>query len=91
MRLRTTLASFATACLLLAGAGHAAEPATAWKRGIENQRQADLGNGTFLNPVFAGDRPDPSVLKDGEVADDKFLSGVNFYIQGVEGKVPSGK
>ncbi len=23
-----------------------------------------LANGTFLNPVFAGDRPDPSVLKD---------------------------
>ncbi|WP_312711326.1 family 43 glycosylhydrolase, partial [Stenotrophomonas sp.] len=66
MHLRKTLASFATACLLLAGAGHAAEPSTAWTRGIENQRQADLGNGTFLNPVFAGDRPDPSVLKDGE-------------------------
>ncbi|MBU2047833.1 MAG: family 43 glycosylhydrolase, partial [Gammaproteobacteria bacterium] len=66
MHLRKTLASFATACLLLAGAGHAAEPATHWTRGIENQRQADLGNGTFLNPVFAGDRPDPSVLKDGE-------------------------
>ena len=38
----------------------------AWKRGIEHQRQADLGDGTFLNPVLAGDRPDPSVLKDGE-------------------------
>jgi basic membrane protein A and related proteins len=31
------------------------------------------------------------VLKDGEVADDKFLGGVNFYVKGVEGKVPSGK
>jgi len=36
-----------------------------WARGIEGQRKADLGNGTFLNPVMAGDRPDPSVLKDG--------------------------
>ncbi len=30
------------------------------------------------------------VAKDA-VADDKFLSGVNFYIKGVEGKVPGGK
>lgn len=42
-------------------------PATVhWAQGIEQQRQADLGDGTFLNPVLAGDRPDPSVLKDGE-------------------------
>lgn len=32
-------------------------------RGVEGQRQADLGDGTFLNPVVAGDHPDPSVLK----------------------------
>jgi hypothetical protein len=25
-----------------------------------------------------------------KVADDKFLSGVNFYVKGVEGKVPAG-
>ncbi len=30
------------------------------------------------------------VLKDGEVADDKFLHGINFYIKGVEGRVPAG-
>jgi basic membrane protein A and related proteins len=24
------------------------------------------------------------------VADDKFLSGVNFYVQGVQGKIPGG-
>ena len=33
--------------------------------GIEGQRQPDLGNGTFLNPVLSGDRPDPAILKDG--------------------------
>jgi beta-xylosidase len=38
-----------------------AEPSFA--RGSEGQRRADLGNGTFLNPVLAGDHPDPSVLK----------------------------
>ena len=30
------------------------------------------------------------VAKDA-VADDKFLGGVNFYVKGVEGKVPGGK
>ncbi len=39
---------------------------TAWARGIENQRKADLGNGYYLNPILAGDHPDPSILKDGE-------------------------
>lgn len=33
--------------------------------GPENQRIADRGDCTFLNPVLAGDRPDPSILKDG--------------------------
>ncbi|HEX9933295.1 MAG TPA: family 43 glycosylhydrolase [Allosphingosinicella sp.] len=37
-----------------------------WGRGFEGQRKADLGDGTYLNPIFAGDRPDPSILKDGE-------------------------
>ena len=37
-----------------------------WGKGFEGQRKADLGNGTFLNPIFAGDRPDPSILKDGD-------------------------
>lgn len=36
-----------------------------WGSGFENQRNADLGNGTFLNPIMAGDHPDPTILKDG--------------------------
>lgn len=36
-----------------------------WRRGFDNQRVADLGNGTFLNPVMSGDHPDPTILKDG--------------------------
>ena len=43
----------------------AAAPVAAWARGVEGQRKADLGDGTFLNPVMAGDHPDPSILKDG--------------------------
>lgn len=44
------------------------DPANAprWARGIEGQRMPDLGNGTFLNPILSGDRPDPTILKDGE-------------------------
>jgi len=36
-----------------------------WKPGLEGQRKADRGDGTFLNPVLAGDHPDPTILKDG--------------------------
>jgi xylan 1,4-beta-xylosidase len=43
--------------------------------GIEGQRQPDLGNGRFLNPVLSGDHPDPAVLKDG---DDYYLTFSSF-------------
>lgn len=36
-----------------------------WGRGFEGQRIADLGDGTFRNPIVAGDRADPTILKDG--------------------------
>jgi len=35
-------------------------------RGFDSQRVADQGDGTFLNPVVSGDRPDPAILHDGE-------------------------
>ncbi len=44
-------------------------------RGIEGQRQADRGDGTFLNPIMAGDHPDPSILKDG---DDYYMTFSSF-------------
>lgn len=37
-----------------------------WGRSFEGQRKADLGNGTYLNPIVPGDHPDPTVLKDGK-------------------------
>lgn len=46
-----------------------------WAKSIEGQRKADLGNGTYLNPVLAGDYPDPSILKDG---DDYYLTHSSF-------------
>jgi xylan 1,4-beta-xylosidase len=36
-------------------------------RGADGQRIADLGNGYFQNPIVAGDHPDPTILKDGDV------------------------
>lgn len=65
---------------LLAGAAVAPQLATAaaeptWGRGVEGQRKADLGNGTFLNPILAGDHPDPTILKDG---DDYYMTFSSF-------------
>jgi beta-xylosidase len=38
-----------------------------WGKTFDDQRAADLGNGSFLNLVFAGDHPDPTILRDGDV------------------------
>ena len=43
----------------------ATQPPARPGRGHDNQRVADRGDGTFLNPVISGDRPDPAILKDG--------------------------
>jgi len=51
-----------------------------------------LAEGTFA--IWKGplkDNTGKDILKEGETADDKFLSGVNFYVKGVEGKVPGAK
>ena len=46
-----------------------------WARGVEGQRRADLGDGTFLNPIMPGDHPDPSILRDG---DDYYMTFSSF-------------
>ena len=54
--------------------------------------KAGLKDGTFSiwkGPLLGQDGKE--LLKKDEVADDKFLSGVSFYVKGVEGKVPSDK
>lgn len=53
-------------------AAASAAPAAA---GPEGQRRADQGNGTYRNPILAGDYADPSVLKDG---DDYYLTHSSF-------------
>jgi xylan 1,4-beta-xylosidase len=40
-------------------------PIPPYRRGFDNQRIPDLGDGRFLNPLISGDHPDPTILKDG--------------------------
>ena len=35
------------------------------RQGYDGQRVPDQGDGTYLNPIMAGDHPDPTVLRDG--------------------------
>ena len=54
--------------------------------------KAGLKDGSFViwkGPLIGSDGKE--VLAKDAVADDKFLGGVNFYVKGVEGKVPSSK
>jgi xylan 1,4-beta-xylosidase len=46
------------------------------RAGAEGQRIADLGDGTYLNPIVAGDHPDPTILKDGS---DYYMTFSSFY------------
>jgi len=61
--LATASSSTANSCIKYAAQ---AKPEVFWGQGIEGQRKADLGNGTYRNPIVAGDHPDPTILKDGE-------------------------
>ena len=54
----------------------ACRPAPFWAHGVDGQRKADLGNGTYLNPIIPGDHPDPTILKDG---DDYYMTFSSFY------------
>ena len=54
--------------------------------------KAGLKDGSFTiwkGPIMGTDGKE--VLAAGAVADDKFLGGINFYVKGVEGSVPSSK
>ena len=53
--------------------------------------KAGLKDGSFTiwkGPILGQDGKE--VVKAGEVADDAFMSGIKFYVKGVEGKVPGG-
>ncbi len=54
--------------------------------------KAGLKDGSFViwkGPILGQDGKE--VLAKDAVADDKFLGGINFYVKGVDGSVPSGK
>jgi simple sugar transport system substrate-binding protein len=60
------------------------------KEAVEKVK-AGLKDGSFViwkGPIVGSDGKE--VLKKDEVADDKFLGGISFYVKGVDGKVPSG-
>ncbi|MFD0668912.1 BMP family ABC transporter substrate-binding protein [Ramlibacter sp. MAHUQ-53] len=53
--------------------------------------KAGLKDGSFV--IWKGpikDQAGKDVLAKDAVADDKFLGGINFYVKGVEGKIPGG-
>jgi simple sugar transport system substrate-binding protein len=53
--------------------------------------KAGLKDGSFV--IWKGpiaDNTGKEVLAKDAVADDKFLGGINFFVKGVEGKVPGG-
>ena len=54
--------------------------------------KAGLKDGSYViwkGPIVGNDGKE--VLKKDEVADDKFLGGVKFFVKGVDGKVPGSK
>ncbi len=56
------------------------------------ERKAGLKDGSFAiwkGPIV--DQDGKVVLEKDKVADDAFLSGIKFYVKGVEGKVPASK
>ncbi|WP_066798908.1 family 43 glycosylhydrolase [Sphingomonas soli] len=63
---RGALGSAMAAGLPLPAFARAPQAMRDWQRGRDNQRTPDLGDGRFLNPLMAGDHPDPSILKDGK-------------------------
>ncbi len=68
-----------------------AEDVPAETKAKVDEVKAGLKSGSFSiwkGPIM--DNTGKEVLAKDAVADDKFLGGVNFYVKGVEGKVPGG-
>jgi len=38
---------------------------SAWELAVKETSFGDLGNGFYLNPIYPGDYPDPTILRDG--------------------------
>jgi len=61
---------------LVVGGSPAASASPSSASGIEGQRRADRGDGSYVNPIVPGDHPDPTVLKDG---DDYYMTFSSFF------------
>jgi xylan 1,4-beta-xylosidase len=70
------LAAGVAAPALAAAGPSGTEARPTWGTGLEGQRRADRGDGTYLNPIIAGDHPDPTILKDGA---DYYMTFSSFY------------
>ncbi|RFO97693.1 BMP family ABC transporter substrate-binding protein [Rhodoferax lacus] len=69
-----------------------AEDVPAETKAKVDEVKAGLKDGTFV--IWKGpitDNTGKVQIKKDEAADDKFLGGLNFYVKGVEGKIPGGK
>ena len=69
-----------------------AEDVRAETKAKVDEVKAGLKDGSFAiwkGPIV--DNTGKEQIKKDEVADDKFLGGLNFYVKGVEGKIPGGK
>ena len=69
-----------------------AEDVPAETKAKVDEVKAGLKDGSFViwkGPIV--DNTGKVQLKKDEVADDKFLGGLGFYVKGVEGKIPGGK
>ena len=68
-----------------------AQDVPAQARARVDEVKKGLTDGSFV--IWKGplkDNAGKEILADGVNADDKFLAGINYYIQGVEGQVPGG-
>ena len=72
----TTALAGAAAAVPLGASAKTPAKAVTWGRGVEGSRKADLGDGTYLNPIVAGDHPDPTILKDGA---DYYMTFSSFF------------
>ena len=66
----------------LSGCGGQSSPTSSTPPDLDlANKQGDLGNGFYLNPILGGDYPDPTIMRDG---DDYYMTHSNFdYVPGL--------
>ncbi len=79
---KQTLTALAACALLLAGCHTAPKQQADDSASVAvSNRQGDLGDGTFINPILGGDYPDPTIMREG---DDYYMTNSAFdYVPGL--------